>query len=115
MTKFKSEKRLKMGKIKRDIKQLDILLRDGPKLSYGTKGNKSTHSKKPIRRIAEPHLQSRVVNGKVYYYYRRGDDPMIHLGTADAILSAIKTDRALKEIRKSNRAKYATQNKRGSI
>lgn len=46
--------------------------------------------KKRIRRIAEPHLQAHRVRGRLYYTYRRGIDPEIYLGSADAILKAVK-------------------------
>ena len=45
---------------------------------------------KPGRPLAQPHLEPRTVNGKTYWYYRRGIDPPIYLGTADTILKKVK-------------------------
>lgn len=46
---------------------------------------------KKIRRIAEPHINRRRVKGRYYYYYCRGTDQEIYLGTADNILRAVQT------------------------
>ena len=49
----------------------------------------STNDKKPrIRYVAEPHIRSHKIKGKLYYYYCHGTDREIYLGTADAILQA---------------------------
>lgn len=47
-------------------------------------------TKKRIRRIAEPHLRPHTVKGRTYYTYCRGTDREIYLGSADAILKAVK-------------------------
>ena len=41
---------------------------------------------KRVTRVTEPHLRSHKVKGKLYYYYCRGNDPEIYLGSADSIL-----------------------------
>lgn len=47
-------------------------------------------TKKRIRRIADPHVRAHKVKGRNYYYFCRGTDPEIYLGTAEAILLAVK-------------------------
>jgi len=44
---------------------------------------------KRIHRITEPHLRPHQVKGRTYYYYCRGTDKEIYLGTADHILEAV--------------------------
>jgi hypothetical protein len=42
-------------------------------------------------RHKEPaHIRGHLVKGKVYYYYLRGTDREIYLGSADSILKAVK-------------------------
>ena len=69
----------------------------------GNKGNKKLvenrgsarrggngRSKRLTNRLAEPHIRAHEVKGKRYYYYVRGTDREIYLGTANAILEAVK-------------------------
>jgi len=42
------------------------------------------------RPLAEAHIESCLSGGRRYYRYRRGTEKPIHLGTADAILRAVK-------------------------
>lgn len=39
---------------------------------------------------AEPEIRAHVVNGKRYYFYRRGTDKEIYLGSARHILRMVK-------------------------
>lgn len=71
-----------------------LLLQDRVPFSYGTSPHKKGCNKSRVRRIAEPHLEPRRVHGRVYWYYRRGVDPPVYLGTADAILKAVNDSRA---------------------
>jgi len=46
-----------------------------------------------LRRItyhADPHIEGRKIKGRTYYYYRRGADTPMYLGSADTILKAVK-------------------------
>lgn len=51
---------------------------------------KNDSTNKPIRRITDPHLRPHKVKGRLYYSYCRGTDVEIYLGSADAILKAVK-------------------------
>lgn len=44
----------------------------------------------PVRKLARGHIQQHTKNGVFYYTYRRGTDKEIYLGTAEAILKAVK-------------------------
>lgn len=44
----------------------------------------------PVRKPARAHIQQHTKNGAFYYTYRRGTDKEIYLGTAEAILKAVK-------------------------
>ena len=65
------------------------LVEDMPLTSLGMPAPKPTLTKKRIRRIAEPHIRSHKVYGYIYYYYVRGEDQEIYLGSADSILKAV--------------------------
>lgn len=41
---------------------------------------------------AAPYIRKHELKGRTYYTYRRGIDKEIYLGTADAILRAVKGD-----------------------
>lgn len=43
-----------------------------------------------IRRLADPHIRSKKIKGRLFYYYVRGTDKEIYLGSADTILRAVK-------------------------
>jgi hypothetical protein len=66
-----------------------ILVEDMPLASLGMPVIQKTATKKRIRRIAEPHIRSHKVYGYIYYYYVRGEDQEIYLGSADSILKAV--------------------------
>ena len=66
------------------------LLQDRPPLSFGVSPRKEPCNNKPIKRIADPHIEAGKRKGKNYYYYRRGVDAPIYLGTADSILKAVQ-------------------------
>ena len=46
-------------------------------------------TKKQLRRIAGPRIRAHKVKGRQYYYYVRGTDKEIYLGSADSILRQI--------------------------
>lgn len=55
-------------------------------------------TKRKKRNLAKAHLQGRMRNGIVYYYYRRGTDKEIYLGSAETILSMVREYRECKGI-----------------
>lgn len=57
--------------------------------SGSTRRGKKQQQPTRITRWAEPRLKTRKVKGNIYYYYCRGIDPEIYLGTADSILRAV--------------------------
>lgn len=56
-------------------------------------GGLKTKAKK-VRRIADPHIRAKKINGKLYYYYRPGAKREIFLGGADYLLSLVLKDKA---------------------
>lgn len=42
---------------------------------------------------AKPYIRGHLIMGRIYYYYCRGADKEIYLGSADAILKAVKRGR----------------------
>lgn len=52
-----------------------------------TPNSKTRSTKSRGRPLAVAHLRPHTSNGKIYYYYCRGRDPEIYLGSADTILS----------------------------
>jgi hypothetical protein len=79
-----------MTETKAKDSDLEKLVQDTPIVSLDIPVSKTPRTKKRIRRIADPHLEGRKINGSLYYYYRRGIDKPIYLGSADAILRAVK-------------------------
>jgi hypothetical protein len=78
-----------MENIKANIQDPGNLVEDMPVVSLDIQVPKKNSTKKRIRRIAEPHIRSHQVNGYLYYYYVRGEDREIYLGSADTILKAV--------------------------
>lgn len=78
-----------MVEIKAKQSGVEEMVQVNPIYSFGLLPRKEPRTKKRIRRIAEPHLEARRVNGKVYYRYRRGIDKPIYLGDADKVLTAV--------------------------
>lgn len=70
------------------------LVQDTSPPSYGDIPSISPCTKKRVRRVADPHLEARKINGHVYYYYRRGVDTPVYLGTADSILEVVGAARS---------------------
>lgn len=75
--------------VERGIKDGEKLLQDGPLVSYGRTTRKRSRNKNRVQNLANPHIERRLVSGRAYYYYRRGTDKPVYLGTADAILKAV--------------------------
>ena len=67
------------------------LVEDAPLVSYEIPVPAATSTKKRIRRIADPHIRHKTIKGRNYYYYCRGEDREIYLGTADSVLAAVMT------------------------
>lgn len=63
----------------------------GGDVSFGPGELKKACTKKQIRRIADPHIESYKVkeSNTTFYRYRRGTDKPIHLGTASYILDCV--------------------------
>jgi hypothetical protein len=66
------------------------LVQDPDPLSFGDMVTKTSSTKKRIRRVAEPHIEKRRVHGRDYYYFRRGIDAPVYLGTAERILWCVR-------------------------
>lgn len=81
-----------------------ILGQNRPIFTFGAGEKKSggLKSKRKIRKFADPYLRAKKVNGKLYYFYRRGVDPEIYLGDADAILRAIQANKLPRKNRHVN-------------
>jgi hypothetical protein len=63
----------------------------GPsKFSFGAlPKNKPLSKPRRVRYLSDPVIEPYKTDGKTYYRYRHGDDPVIHLGTAGGILQAV--------------------------
>lgn len=65
--------------------------------SHSRRGKKVQQQTRLIR-IADPYIRAHKKDGRNYYYYCRGIDPEIYLGTADSILRAVVQVAAVKEL-----------------
>lgn len=75
---------------KAETGDLEKLVEDMPLDSLDIPIPKIPPTKKRIRRIALPRVREHKVKGRYFYTYCRGIDREIYLGTADAILRAVK-------------------------
>lgn len=57
------------------------------RVTYKSTGTRRRSTKK---HVAEPHIRPHTIKGRTYYTYCHGAGPEIYLGTADAILKAVK-------------------------
>ena len=79
-----------MKEIRHGRSNQEKLVENRTRLSYGATSHKKTSTNKRVRKQAEPHIRAHKVKGRLYYYYVRGTDPEIYLGTADIILEAMR-------------------------
>lgn len=80
-----------MNEVTHDIKNGQKLGQNATSFSYGGSTAKPPRPNGQIKRFAEPHIEHKKNKGKLYYYYRRGTDRKIYLGTADDILKAVQS------------------------
>lgn len=57
--------------------------------------NRRRGDKPPVKNIRKPKrkkgvIETRVTNGQTYYYYRRGTDKPVYLGTAEKIYETMQ-------------------------
>jgi len=71
-------------------KELEKLVEDIPLVSYDMPVPKTPSTKKHSQKTAQPTIRSHMVKGRPYYYYCRGTDKEIYLGSARGILKAVK-------------------------
>jgi hypothetical protein len=64
------------------------LVENMPLASLDILAPKTSSTKKRIRRITDPYIRRKMVNGYPYYYFVRGERE-IYLGSAVSILKAI--------------------------
>lgn len=81
-------------------KNLEKLVQDIPVISLDVPVPERPCTKKrayKARKKAKAHIEPRTSNGQTYYWYRRGTDKPIYLGSAETILKAVTGQ---KEVRK---------------
>jgi hypothetical protein len=72
-----------------DKKLVDLI---PPASLNGPEMGKEPTKKRGYRKKAPGRLRPHTVNGKVYYYFCRGRDKEIYLGSADRILMAMRSE-----------------------
>jgi len=83
---FKGEKMIDGS---REIITDEKLVHLGDPLSLDEMPLKPAGLTKKIHRVADPYIKAHKVKGKTYYCFRRGIEPEIYLGTAEAIYKAV--------------------------
>lgn len=73
--------------------ELEKLVEDIPLVSYDIPVPKVPLTKKHSRKTALPMIRAHMVKGTPYYYYCRGTDKEIYLGSAKSILRTVKGKR----------------------
>lgn len=85
-----------MSKVTCDETDKEKLSQNGTGVSFGSEASIDagiTKTKKGSKQFAKPYIKARKVKGHTYYYYCHGKEREMYLGTADAILKAVKGDR----------------------
>ncbi len=80
-----------MKNIRHDSLSLEKL---GQPPTLSSRGDSTGNSPGPITYHADPHIRGKRKKGIMYYYYRRGADREMYLGTANNILEACLEKRA---------------------